>query len=139
MPIEKVVALLPKTVEAMSRTVVVSSSFWNIYYTMTFLRRRREQHVFFQQDFSPMAVREVEGHKKSDCSEGLLNRQYILRKRTLIYMQGIKMELAAHKCRLFMQKEKWLKYIFSFVIVTKILSFKSSLFQAKFKCWQEIA
>ena len=49
------------------------------------------------------------------------------------------MELVAHKCRLFMQKEKWLKYIFSFVIVTKILSFKSSLFQAKFKCWQEIA
>ena len=45
-------------------------------------------------------------------------------------------ELAAHKCRLFMQKEK---YIFSFVIVTKILSFKSSLFQAKLKCWQEIA
>ena len=32
MPIEKVVALLPKTVEAMSRTVVVSSSFWNILY-----------------------------------------------------------------------------------------------------------
>ena len=31
-PIEKVVALLPKTVEAMSRTVVVSSSFWNILY-----------------------------------------------------------------------------------------------------------
>ena len=49
------------------------------------------------------------------------------------------MELAAHKCRLFMQKEKWLKYIFSFVIVTKVLSFTSSLFQAKLKCWQEIA
>ena len=85
-----------------------------------------------------MAVREVEGHKKSDCSEGLLNRYIsstylLLRKRTLLYMQGIKMELAAHKCRLFMQKKKWLKYILSFVIVTKILSFKSSLFQAKFK------
>ena len=55
------------------------------------------------------------------------------------------MELAAHKCRLFMQKEKWLKYVFSFVIVTKILSFIKtfkkvhSLFQAKLKCWQEIA
>ena len=41
-----------------------------------------------------MVVREVEGHKKSDCSEGLLNRYIsstylLLRKRTLLYMQGI--------------------------------------------------
>ena len=143
MPIEKVVALLPKTVEAMSRTVVVSSSFWNIYYTMTFLRRRREQHVFFQQDFSPMAVREVEGHKKSVCSEGLLNRycrQYILRKELLFICKEL-MELVAHKCRLFMQKEKWLKYIFSQLLLSpKYYHLKvHSLFQAKLKCWQEIA